>query len=200
MKKDHILILLSLLILTPGCLKKKVNALKNKVSTVFYGKNKHKFSAEELDEFVLEIENDGDDMFNSTNSSQEDKDFSWRELEPDQEYDKVQFEFDSSEIRPSEAAKIRKNARQVKKELKGRTKTKVSVRGHSCKIAKNQDWNYVLSQERAQKVADVYKKEGIPADKIKAVGYGSSLLLTDAHGIEAQAPNRRVETVLVVEE
>ena len=199
MKKDHILILLSLLILTPGCLKKKVTALKNKVSTAFYGKNKHTFSTEELDEFILEIENDND-MFNPTNASPEDKNFSWRELEPDQEYNKIQFEFDSSEIKPSEAAKIRTNAKQIKKELKGRTKTKVSVRGHSCKIAKNQDWNYVLSQERAQKVADLYVENGIPTDKIKAVGYGSSLLLTDLNGIEAQSPNRRVETVLVVEE
>lgn len=199
MKKNLLIVILLSLIFAPGCLKKQANNLKNKVSNVFKGKDKNKFKSENLDEFVLEIEGDND-IFDTKSTTQEDKEFSWKEIAPDKEFGKVQFEFDSSEIRPSEKAKIKKNAAQIKKEIKGKDNAKVSVRGHSCKIAKNQEYNYVLSQERAQKVADQYKKEGIPADKIKAVGYGSSLLLTDEDGIEAQSPNRRSETVLIDQE
>lgn len=199
MKKDLLIVILLALVFAPGCIKKQVNSIKSKVSNAFKGKKRHKFNAEEIDDFVLEIESDAD-IFNTESSTKEDKEFSWKEIEPDKEYSKVQFEFDRSELQPSEKAKIRKNARQIKKELKGKNNAKVSVRGHSCKIAKNQEYNYVLSQERAQKVADQYKKEGIPIDKIKAVGYGSSLLITDEDGIQAQSPNRRAETVLIDQE
>lgn len=199
MKKNILILSLVALIFAPGCLKKQTSSIKNKISSAFKGKNKHKFNAEEIDDFVLEIESDVD-IFDVKTASQEDKEFSWKELEPDTEYAKIQFEYDSSEIKPSEKSKIKKNSKQLKKDLKSKQKAKVSVRGHSCKITKNQEHNYVLSQERAQKVAELYQNEGIPAEKLKAVGYGSSLLLTDEDGVEAQAPNRRVEVVLVDQE
>ena len=199
--KNHkiIVLLLSCLIFAPGCFKEKAKALKGKATALFKGKKKSKLNSKEIDEFVLEIQNEGD-IFSPDYSSDE-KEFSWKEVKSDQKLENVQFEFDSSEIKKQEQAKIKTNARKLKKELKDLgKKAKVSVRGHSCKITKNPEYNYVLSQERAEKVAQQYKKEGISQDKIKSVGYGSSLLLTDEDGIEAQAPNRRGETVVVVEE
>ena len=105
MKKNLLIVILLALIFAPGCLKKQVTSLKNKVSSAFKGRNKHKFNTEEIDDFVLEIESDAD-IFDSESATKEDKEFSWKELEPDKEFSKVQFEFDRSDIQPSEKAKI----------------------------------------------------------------------------------------------
>lgn len=215
MKKLLILMLLSIA-LVPGCGKKKIQEVKPKPTVVQVEdpkeREKNKTSIDEADEFVLE-EDEKENIADKTGvnvfeeqkeqkpSSEEMKqDASWAELDVDensQKTDVIQFDFDKSNVKPSEDEKITKNVKMIKEKLAENKDAKVVVEGHSCKIAKNEDHNYALSQERAAKVKRIYVKRGVPSEKIKAVGMGTSKLLTNAEGREAQSINRRVETVFL---
>lgn len=149
---------------------------------------------DEADEFRLDDE--ADDLFEGNQGYLGDKDdFQWDNIVYDTDAGEViQFDFDDTAIKSSEQAKIRHNAELAKQELESHPKSKVAVKGHACKIAKSELYNRAISQERAENVAKEYAKNGIDRDKVSAVGYGASELLTDEDGILAQAPNRRVET------
>ena len=149
---------------------------------------------DDVDEFRLDDETD--DLFEGNQGYIGDKDdFQWDNIVYDTDAGEViQFDFDDTAIKPSEQAKIRHNAELAKQELEAHPKSKVAVKGHACKIAKSELYNRAISQERAENVAKEYAKNGVSRDKVSAVGYGASELLTDEDGKEAQAPNRRVET------
>jgi outer membrane protein OmpA-like peptidoglycan-associated protein len=58
------------------------------------------------------------------------------------------------------------------------------------------DKNMVLSQERAEAVRSYLVSQGIPSDKIRAQGLGSSRPVADNSTNEGRANNRRVEIVV----
>jgi outer membrane protein OmpA-like peptidoglycan-associated protein len=196
MKKEFLLVLL-LSIVLPSCKKKKIDVKGpgTVVQTVSRPNGNETYS-EDTGEFALE----DDAEFNVFEDDQKKQvevaqDLGWNEVDA-QELDKIQFDYDKSEIRPTERQKIESNAKAIKKKLAASPDAKVAVKGHSCKIAKNKEYNYTLSQERAQTIAREYQDQGIAAENLKPVGYGASMLLTEEEGMEAQAPNRRVETVI----
>lgn len=200
MKKIFVLVLL-LSVAVPGCSKKKtiVNGKTTKVQNV-QGIKSGKTLSEDADEFVLEDEA-GFNVFEDDSKKQVEtdskNDLSWDELNEDvDKNERVQFGYDKSVIEPNEKAKITRNAKKIKSKLAKDANVKVVVKGHSCKIAKNKEYNYVLSQERAEKVRNEYEQEGVPASNLKSVGYGATNPLTDEDGMEAQAINRRAETVI----
>lgn len=60
------------------------------------------------------------------------------------------------------------------------------------------DYNLRLSAKRAEAVKEwLVKRYGVPADKLETMGKGSKELLVEGGNVDEQAPNRRVEVVLV---
>jgi outer membrane protein OmpA-like peptidoglycan-associated protein len=72
----------------------------------------------------------------------------------------------------------------------------VEISGHTDAIGSAQ-YNLYFSQKRAQEVAAMLQRKGIPADKIKTKSYGKSKLLNIAETEEAHQQNRRVEIKIV---
>ncbi len=202
MKKLSLVALLSIVFI-PACFKKKIDPQGENTVLNESSRSKTLTISEDAQEFVLEEDsnfNAFDDSKPSVSNIENTNDLDWSEVEENLNNEAktgtVQFEYNSSKIKQSEEDKIRKNTKTIKEKLAKNKKAKVLVKGHSCKIAKNKEYNYALSQERAHKVAKVYEKEGIPHKNVKSVGYGATMLLTDKDGMEEQSINRRAETVI----
>ena len=69
------------------------------------------------------------------------------------------------------------------------------VEGHTDSVGSD-SFNQELSVRRAQSVRDYLVDRGVPADKIKAVGFGKTRPVTDNSTAEGRANNRRVELVI----
>ncbi len=201
------LILLSFLaVFLGGCFKKKVETNpkqahhKNKnASGEFVQEGGTYIFSDDADEFALD-EDSGDQFAENAGYVNDKDDFQWDNIVYDTDAGEViQFDFDDTAVKPAEKAKIRHNVELAKQELQTNPKSRVAVKGHSCKIAKSELYNRAISQERAENVAKEYAKGGVPREKVSAVGFGASELLTDEDGREAQSPNRRVETDFIIE-
>jgi len=72
---------------------------------------------------------------------------------------------------------------------------KFVVEGHTDSVG-SETANEELSYRRAQTVRDYLTERGVPAEKIKAVGYGKSRPVADNTTAEGRANNRRVEIVI----
>jgi OmpA-OmpF porin, OOP family len=70
--------------------------------------------------------------------------------------------------------------------------TRVEVSGHTDATGSAAS-NQTLSQARAQAVADLLAKDGVPADRLIARGYGSSKPVAEGRSPVANAANRRIE-------
>jgi len=72
---------------------------------------------------------------------------------------------------------------------------KFVVEGHTDSIGSDAT-NEELSYRRAQTVHDYLIERGVPAEKIRAVGYGKSRPVADNTTAEGRANNRRVEIII----
>lgn len=196
------LVLLSFLaFFLSGCFKKKVdtnpkqaNDRHKNANGEFVQEGGTYIFSDDADEFALD-EDSGDQFADNQDYLGDKDDFQWDNIVYDTDAGEViQFDFDDTALKPSEKAKIEHNIEVVKQELKANPESQVAVKGHSCKIAKSELYNHAISQERANHVAQAYTEGGVPKEKISAVGCGANELLTNSDGINAQAPNRRVET------
>jgi outer membrane protein OmpA-like peptidoglycan-associated protein len=155
--------------------------------------------SDDADEFSLDDE-EGDQFTDNKGYVSDKDDFQWDNIVYDTDAGEViQFDFDDTTVKPSEKTKIKHNVELAKQELKSNPNSKVAVKGHACKIAKSELYNRAISQERAENVAKEYANGGVPREKLNAVGFGSSELLTEDDGLVAQAPNRRVETDFILD-
>lgn len=111
------------------------------------------------------------------------------------------FPFDRGsvkDIRPQGMADIG----QIAARLRSQPFDHVEVDGYTDRLG-GYDYNLNLSQRRADAVRDVLIAQGVPAEKIRAVGFGSQKPLVQCPGgnVESAAlirclqPNRRVEIV-----
>lgn len=71
----------------------------------------------------------------------------------------------------------------------------ITVEGHTDSVGKASD-NETLSLKRAESVRTYLVSRGIPSDKIKAVGLGSSRPVAENSSADGRANNRRVELVV----
>lgn len=71
----------------------------------------------------------------------------------------------------------------------------IEVAGHTDSDG-DDNTNMALSEKRAQAVADYLIKAGLPADRLKAVGYGSSQPVAVNDTDEGKAKNRRIDFVV----
>ena len=221
--KKSFLLLLSLVVLLPGCMGSK----KEKTEKSSSSKKTHmtkvdiplgddgirSFFDEDIQEFTLAEDNATQE---DTRTAKEDpmelvdgdQDFSWVEETTVQDGDLqvAYFEFDSAVIKPEQSKKIDENIQVIKEELaqakKDGQEAVVSVQGHSCHSAGSVAYNLVKSEERAKIVADRLQMGGISKDKIKVVGYGSEVpTIADGQKVtgnrKQQWANRRVEFNMV---
>jgi outer membrane protein OmpA-like peptidoglycan-associated protein len=84
---------------------------------------------------------------------------------------------------------------QIAEALKAQNDTKLLVEGHTDSTG-NDATNQALSKARAEAVQSYLVSRGIPAQRVTAVGLGSSRPVADNKTPEGRANNRRVEIVV----
>src|SRR5688572_18746273 len=84
---------------------------------------------------------------------------------------------------------------EVAKALKDQGYKSILVEGHTDSVGKASD-NETLSLKRAESVRTYLVSQGIPSDKIRATGLGSSRSVADNGTADGRANNRRVEIVV----
>ena len=76
--------------------------------------------------------------------------------------------------------------------LKNNPTMEIEIAGHTDNIG-SEKTNQILSQKRAQSVADYIILHGIDAARLKVIGYGESRPIAFNTDEEGRAKNRRVE-------
>ena len=102
----------------------------------------------------------------------------------------VHFDFNKAVIRSSDAATLDEAAST----LKDNPNLTVAVDGY-CDSIGSTKYNLQLSKRRAEAVVAYLEKEGIPADKLVAHGYGKTNFVASNDTKDGRAQNRRVELV-----
>lgn len=102
----------------------------------------------------------------------------------------VHFDFDRSTIRAVDAPVLDEAAST----LKSNPGMTVHVNGY-CDAIGSERYNLKLSERRAQAVVDYLEKEGIPANRLAAQGFGKTNFVASNDTKEGRAENRRVELV-----
>ena len=93
-------------------------------------------------------------------------------------------------MKPESAVEISRITELMKKDAS----LKFEVQGH-CDATGSDAVNDPLSQKRAEAIVAALVKNGIPADRLTAVGKGSHSPIADNGTEEGRAKNRRVEFV-----
>jgi outer membrane protein OmpA-like peptidoglycan-associated protein len=104
----------------------------------------------------------------------------------------VLFKTDQSDLLPIARSRLERVAEVLKEQ--GVEKTMV-VQGHTDSRGSDA-YNDKLSQDRAESVRRFLIEEGLPAEKIRAVGKGEGNPIASNDSAEGRANNRRVEIVI----
>jgi OOP family OmpA-OmpF porin len=99
----------------------------------------------------------------------------------------VNFDTDRSTLKPESIAVLDSTAEL----LRQRQHSTVEVRGHTDSVGRDA-YNQRLSERRAQAVVDYLVSKGIPANTLKAVGFGETRPIADNETPDGRAQNRRV--------
>ncbi|WP_196158866.1 OmpA family protein [Reinekea sp. G2M2-21] len=85
--------------------------------------------------------------------------------------------------------------KSVAKVLKEYENTLVTIGGHTDSSG-SEEFNQLLSEQRATSVANIVLQEGIVVERVAAVGFGEMQPIADNGTAEGRAENRRVEITL----
>jgi peptidoglycan-associated lipoprotein len=107
------------------------------------------------------------------------------------QFQPVYFAFDSFEIQPSEAGKLR----QIADFMKGASNN-VILAGFTDERG-TEEYNRGLGERRAQAARDYLISLGISGSRIQTVSFGLEMPADPGHNETAWAKNRRVETGVV---
>jgi len=108
--------------------------------------------------------------------------------------DRVEFEYDKSELRPAERELLARIAGVlIASADKG---FHIQVFGHTDDVG-SEEYNQALSERRAQAVMDYLIEAGVDPDILSMQGMGKSMPLVADTTDEARARNRRVEIAVV---
>lgn len=112
---------------------------------------------------------------------------------PNQSYvlNHVNFDFDRFELEP----KAKQSLKDVYEYLKKNPSLKVSISGHTDDLG-SEEYNEVLSNERANTVARHLIRLGLEKTRITYAGYGNKIPLDSTLTDKARRKNRRVEFVM----
>lgn len=199
---------LVLSLLMPACVRKKDRVHKpvQKIHAYDEDIGKGPTYDENVGAFVLEDDAGHDIFAEATDAhkgekgvtkakSELDDAWAWQELDEEQPTQVIHFDYDRAKIRPDQESTVSYNAQLAK--LACEDDATVVIEGHSCLITRSQIYNQALSQRRADIVKKRFITLGVPKKCIKAVGRGTSCLVTQAEGKEGQSPNRRVEVKFI---
>lgn len=100
----------------------------------------------------------------------------------------IYFDYDSSELRPDQLARLDTNLRYLLDE----TDTKVLVEGHSDERGTT-EYNFALGERRARAVADYFTRNGVDSSRVQVLSKGEEEPVVDGHTEEAWSKNRRCE-------
>lgn len=103
----------------------------------------------------------------------------------------ITFDVNSSNVQESFVSTLR----SVAKVLDEYENTLVTINGHTDSTG-SQEYNQLLSEQRAAEVARIILQEGIVVERVAAAGYGESQPIADNSTVEGRASNRRVEITL----
>ncbi|WP_139063761.1 OmpA family protein [Flagellimonas eckloniae] len=103
----------------------------------------------------------------------------------------VNFDFDRFELEP----KAKQSLKDVYQHLQKNPNLKVSISGHTDDQG-SEEYNDVLSQQRAKTVAKYLMRLGLPKSRITSAGYGNKMPLDSTQSDKARRKNRRVEFVM----
>ena len=106
-------------------------------------------------------------------------------------FKRIYYDFNEYGIRPDQEPAIERNLAAAK-DLTGKN-YKLIFEGHACNSAGSTDYNMMLSEKRAQNLADYFEEHGINKQNMRVVGRGSEMRIVSFGNREQQAPNRRVE-------
>jgi OOP family OmpA-OmpF porin len=102
------------------------------------------------------------------------------------------FDYDKFEIKTESYSELA----QIIQYLKQNPSMVIEIAGHTDNQGPS-DYNYKLSQKRAQAVADYLIKNGISKEKIKPKGFGASKPISDNNSEKNRQANRRIEFIVV---
>ncbi len=104
----------------------------------------------------------------------------------------ITFATDSTEVQGN----FRPVLDSVSEVLKEYKSTMIQVAGHTDSTGGDR-YNLLLSQQRAQAVADVLSGYGVQAVRMDVVGFGETLPIADNGSASGRQQNRRVELTLI---
>jgi len=103
----------------------------------------------------------------------------------------LEFSNGGSTIDSADQVMLDPVAEVIKTRCVGKT---ITIEGHTS-VSGSEEQNQKLSQRRAEAVKRYLVERGVPADQLRAVGYGESRPITTDPSPEAQKVNRRVTLV-----
>lgn len=205
MIKKGSLLLLVLLLSLPACWHKKgekTSPKKSKEVAQMVTENNPselELADADLDSFFSEL---GEfDLAEANDDVYKREEFVWADEDDEYRLDPIYFAFDSANVKEDQIEKVRSSADKAKQLLSEAQadgfEAKLMVDGYACKSAGSQEYNKVLSEKRAQHVAEQLVSSGIKAEDVQVRGLGSTNLLVEDGSREEQEPNRRVEMHVV---
>lgn len=108
----------------------------------------------------------------------------------------ILFDFDSSVLRPEARSNLASLARSLGDMADD---VELLIAGHTDSVG-TEDYNYRLSERRAQSAADYLMTRGIPPARINIVGLGESEPVASNETPEGRQLNRRVEVAIYANE
>ncbi len=213
--KGSVLLLISLLVVLPGCWNK--DKTKKKDTTQKQKMTKKIAQGDEFSDVSMPLADaDGDMADDSLKSffdnmdeqfvafneeaSEDMSGAQWRDAEGE-ELETVYFAFGKHNVDEEQQDKVELNAEQAKRMLVDAqidsSNARLVVEGHACASAGSAAYNLSLSERRAREVADRLISSGISRDDLKVVGRGHEMLVVKEGSREEQWANRRVELHVV---
>ncbi len=101
------------------------------------------------------------------------------------------FDFDSYRLRPAS----RNDLSDLAQNLASDPSTELLIAGHTDSVG-TEDYNYTLSERRAQSAADYLMAHGVDGARINIVGLGESEPVASNETPEGRQQNRRVEVAI----
>jgi outer membrane protein OmpA-like peptidoglycan-associated protein len=114
------------------------------------------------------------------------------------EFEPVYFGFDQYKVSASQKPALKRDVERIKKALHNNAAAVVVVEGHACNSAGSESYNIMLSDRRAQMVQAYLVEQGIDRNRLQVVGRGYQKPVVVSGTREQQAPNRRVEFLVVL--
>jgi outer membrane protein OmpA-like peptidoglycan-associated protein len=108
--------------------------------------------------------------------------------------ERVFFDSGKFEVKPAGVDVLKK----VAEVLKTRSSSDLSVEGHTDNVG-NAQTNQALSQRRAEAVRTSLLSQGVPANRVKTIGYGMTKPIASNDSAEGKQTNRRTELIILGE-